>query len=166
LHVKQYDSYRKKRMSHSPDPRLFLALDRAAHRVRERLEQACRARLGVSAAQLGALLYLARHDGARAGDLALALSVQPAAVTGLADRMEAAGLARRRPCPDDARVQRLHLTAAGRRAADGGHRLVVAANAALAARFSADELAVVSRFLAEVSELDVAATSASQGASP
>jgi DNA-binding MarR family transcriptional regulator len=107
-------------MTPPADHRLFLALDRASHRVRERLEQLCRARLGVSSAQLGALLHLARHDGARAGDVAAALGVQPAAVTGLADRMIAAGLVRRKPCPDDARVQRLHLTAAGRRAADGG----------------------------------------------
>lgn len=137
------------------DARLFLALDRAAHRVRERLEQVCQARLGVSSTQLGALLHLARHDGARAGDLAAALGVQPAAITGLADRMIAAGLVRRRPCPDDARVQRLHLTAAGRRAADGGRGLVAAGNAALAARFQPEELAVVARFLAEISELDL-----------
>ncbi len=148
------------------DPRLFLALDRAAHRVRERLEQLSRARLGVSSAQLGALLHLARHDGDRAGDVAQALGVQPAAITGLADRMEVAGLVRRRPCPDDARAQRVHLTAAGRRAADGGRALVAAANTALATRFTADELAVVARFLAEVSELDLAAAIPTHGASP
>jgi MarR family transcriptional regulator, organic hydroperoxide resistance regulator len=138
-----------------PDPRLFLALDRAAHRVREQLEVLCQARLGVSAAQFGALLHLARQDGARAGDLAAALGVQPAAVTGLADRMIAAGLVRRRPDPEDARVQRLYLTAAGRRAADGGRGLVAAANAALAKRFTAEELAVVARFLADVRAIEL-----------
>jgi DNA-binding MarR family transcriptional regulator len=140
-------------MSH--DPRLFLALERAAHRLRERLEQVCQARLGVSAAQFGALLHLARHDGARAGDLAAALGVQPAAVTGLTDRMVAAGLVKKKPCPDDARVQRLHLTATGRRAAEGGRDLVAAANTALASRFTADELAVVARFLSEIRDLEL-----------
>lgn len=148
------------------DPRLFLALDRAAKRLRDRLEVVCQAELGVSSAQLGALLHLARHDGARAGDVAAALGVQPAAITGLTDRMIAAGLVRRKPCPDDARVSRLHLTAAGRRAADGGRGLVAAANTALAARFTADELAVVARFLSEVSDLALAPAAAKPGATP
>ncbi|MEZ4402452.1 MAG: MarR family transcriptional regulator [Kofleriaceae bacterium] len=140
----------------APDPRLFLALDRAAHRVRAQRERLCRDQLGISAAQLAALLFLARHDGARSGDLAEALAVQAAAVTGLVDRMARDGLVRRRTCPDDARAHRVHLTAAGRRAAAGGHAIVAAGNAALAARFSKDELATVARFLAEVGELTLA----------
>ncbi len=140
----------------TPDPRLFFALDRAAHRLRERLEVVARARLAISAPQLGAVLYLAGHDGARAGELAAALSVQAAAITGLIDRMVTAGLVRRRPDPADARAQRLHLTAAGRAAARGGRALITSANAALAARFDPAELATVARFLAEVGELALA----------
>lgn len=138
-----------------PDARLFYALDRAAHRLRERLDQAARARLGVSATQLGALLFLGGRAGARPGEVAAALSVQPAAITGLVDRMIAGALVRRRPDPDDARAQRLDLTAAGRRAVAAGKALVAEANAALAARFTTAELAVVARFLAEVGELDL-----------
>jgi len=143
-----------------PERRLFLLLERAAHRVRERLELVARERLGVTAAQLGALMHLIGHDGARASELAAALGVQPAAVTGLCDRMVAAGLVRRRPCPDDARVQRLWLTSAGKRAAAGARPIVQAANRRLAELFTADELAVVARFLAAVGELDLAAPAA------
>ncbi len=138
--------------------RLFLLLDRAAHRVRERLEQVCRERLGITAAQLGAVMHLASHDGARASELATALGVQPAAITGLCDRMETAGLVRRRPCPDDARVQRLWLTAAGRRAGAGSRPIIAAANRRLAEQFTRDELATVARFLAAIGELDLAAS--------
>ena len=146
--------------SSPPERRLFLLLERAAHRVRERLELVARERLGVTAAQLGALMHLIGHDGARASELAAALGVQPAAVTGLCDRMVAAGLVRRRPCPDDARVQRLWLTSAGKRAAAGARPIVQAANRRLAELFTADELAVVARFLAAVGELDLAAPAA------
>ena len=156
-------------MSTGPPPserRLFFLLDRAAHRVRERFEQLCRERLGVTTTQLLALLHLGRHDGARASELAAALAVQPAAVTGLCDRMEAAGLVRRRPCPDDARVQRLWLTAAGKKAAAGGRPIVETANRRLAEQFTPDELATVARFLAAVGELDLAAPPAPHPGAP
>ena len=146
--------------------RLFLLLDRAAHRVRERFDLVCRERLGVSSTQLLALLHLSRHDGARARELADALAVQPAAVTGLCDRMEAAGLIKRKPCPDDARVQRLWLTAAGRRAAAGARPIIQTANRRLAEQFTADELGTVARFLAAVGELDLAAPAAPHPGAP
>lgn len=139
------------------DRRLFFLLDRAAHAFRERVDAMCRARLGISAAQLAALLHLSRADGARAGEIAAAIGTSPAAVTGLCDRMEAAGLVRRRADADDARVQRVHLTAAGRRAAAAARPAIAAANAALAARFTPDELAIAARFLRTVGELDLAA---------
>ena len=84
------------------DRRLFFLLDRAAHAFRERIDAMCRARLGVSAVQLVALLHVARADGMRPGELAAALGTRAGAVTGLVDRMEAAGLVKRRADKDDA----------------------------------------------------------------
>src|SRR5690349_15268533 len=94
------------------DRRLFWLLDRARTALRARLETLVQERTGVSAAQLGALFYLAspaRADGCRPGALAAALGLTAAAATGLGDRMEAAGLVRRGADPSDGRAQVLEL---------------------------------------------------------
>jgi DNA-binding MarR family transcriptional regulator len=111
----------------------------------------------VSAIQLVALMHLIGHDGARPSELASGLNLGAAAVTGLVDRMVAAGLVRRKDDPDDARAWRLHVTAAGRRAVDSARPVIAAANRALAARFTRDELEVVARFFRTVMELDESA---------
>lgn len=135
------------------DRRLFFLLDRAAHGFRERVDALCRTRLGISAVQLVVLMHLAHKDGLRHKELAAAIGTQPAAVTGLIDRMESAGLVRRRPDKDDARAQRLHISAAGRRAVDAARPMIAAANQMLADRFTPDELAIAARFLRTVGEL-------------
>lgn len=135
------------------DRRLFFLLDRAAHGFRERVDALCKNRLGISAVQLVVLMHLAHQDGLRHKDLAAAIGTQPAAVTGLIDRMETAGLVRRRADREDARAQRVHLTAAGRRAVDAARPMIAAANARLAERFTSDELAIAARFLRTVGEL-------------
>ncbi|MBC7975265.1 MAG: MarR family transcriptional regulator, partial [Myxococcales bacterium] len=86
--------------------RLFLLLERAAHAVRQRLERRSQGELGISMVQLGALFQLVRSDGCLHKELGDALGIQPAAVSGLVDRMAAAGLVQRRACIDDARAQR------------------------------------------------------------
>jgi len=136
------------------DRRLFFLLDRAAHTFRERIDALCRSRLGVSAVQLAALLHLSRHDGDRPTELAAAIATKPGAVTGLIDRMEAAGLVKRRADREDARVQRLHVTAAGRHAIAAARPVIAAANRVLADRFTPDELGTAARFLRVVADLD------------
>lgn len=152
-------------MSSLPDDdrRLFFLLDRAAHSFRERVDAFCRAKLGISAVQLVALMHLGRSDGARHKELATAIGVQAGAVTGLVDRMEAAGLVRRKADRDDARAQRIHLTAAGRRAVDQTRPLIGAANRLLGERFTRDELAIAARFLRTVGELDLATLAPPEG---
>ncbi len=146
------------------DRKLFFLLDRAAHGFRERIDALCRARLRVSAAQLVALFYVSTRDGARPNEVARALGTRPAAVTGLVDRMEAAGLLKRREHKGDGRAQELHVTAAGRRAIEAAKPVLAAANQFLADRFTAEELVVVARFLRTIGELDLAAFAT--GASP
>jgi DNA-binding MarR family transcriptional regulator len=133
-------------------PRLFLLLERAAHAVRQRLERRAQDELGVSMVQLGALFHLVGEDGCLHKQLGDALGIQPAAVSGLVDRMAAAGLVQRRPCSDDARAQRLHATAAGKRIAARAAPVVAEMQAALVAGFSPDEIAIVARFLATAAE--------------
>lgn len=61
------------------------------------------ARLGVSAVDQRALALLGKHGPMPAGELAKRINLTPGAVTGVVDRLEDAGLARRDPDPQDRR---------------------------------------------------------------
>jgi DNA-binding MarR family transcriptional regulator len=64
-------------------------------------------------------------DGPRGmAELAHCFGVEKAALTGLVDRVERRGLAKRTPVPDDRRALHVTLTDAGRRAATAFHREV------------------------------------------
>ena len=66
-------------------------------------------------------------DGPRGmAELAHCFGVEKAALTGLVDRVERRGLAKRTPVPDDRRALHVTLTDAGRRAATAFHREVTA----------------------------------------
>lgn len=66
-------------------------------------------------------------DGPRGmAELARGFGVEKAALTGLVDRAERRGLARRSPVPGDRRALRVTLTDIGRRAAAAFHRDVAA----------------------------------------
>ena len=69
----------------------------------------------VDPVQLDVLDLLAVRDGQRMSELAAAMRVDPSTITRAMHRMEAAGLASRRPVAADGRVVTAHLTAAGRR---------------------------------------------------
>lgn len=101
----------------------------------------------LSSAQVGALFFLHKHDGALIGDIAQALSVGAPAMTGMANRMEQAGLITRVRDTTDGRAIRLHLTEEGqvaRRRAQAGLKLL---NAKLTEGFTEAEMQVVARWL-------------------
>lgn len=136
--------------------RLFHLLDLAAHAVRQRLEKRAQAELGISMVQVGALFFLVEHDGCLHRELATALGIQPAGVSGLVDRMEAAGLVMRKPSPRDARAQHLHATAAGKRIAAKAGPVVRELQTALTTGFTDAELDIVARFLTAATARDLA----------
>lgn len=71
---------------------------------------------GLTAAQYNVLSVLAASDGGLSQrELGDVLVVDRSNVTGLVDRMEKAGWVRRSADPEDRRVHRVSLTAAGRR---------------------------------------------------
>ncbi|HEV7649555.1 MAG TPA: MarR family transcriptional regulator [Actinophytocola sp.] len=69
--------------------------------------------------QLRVLLILSFSDGLAGRELAAALGVGLAAVTGIADRLAARELVRRAEDPADRRVRRVYLTEAGRAVVTG-----------------------------------------------
>lgn len=135
--------------------RLFLLLDRAAHAVRQRLEKRAQAELGISMVQVGALFFLVEHEGSLHRELASALGIQPAGVSGLVDRMEAGGLVLRKTSSVDARAQHIHVTAAGRRIAAKAAPVVRDMQAALTEGFTPAELDIVARFLVAAADRDL-----------
>ena len=123
----------------NPDPvpsieELRAALIGAMHGQRRHLED-CAARHDLSAQVAIALLQLHRpwpgsplgapegvavadDDGLPMGELAGRISCDPSQVTGIADRLESAGLVERRTSAQDRRVKRLVVTDRGRRTAE------------------------------------------------
>ena len=69
---------------------------------------------GLSYVPYFVLLLLAGDDGLRPSDIAADLHLDGSSLSGHLDKLEAAGLAQRRPDPDDRRVIRVHATAAGK----------------------------------------------------
>jgi DNA-binding MarR family transcriptional regulator len=71
-------------------------------------------RLGLTGAQLRALAKLRRNEGATQAELANEMEMRPISLSGLIDKLAEQGLVERRPDQGDRRINRLHLTLAGR----------------------------------------------------
>jgi DNA-binding MarR family transcriptional regulator len=70
--------------------------------------------IGLHTGQELILAHLGNEDGQTQSELVDVLCVQPATITKSLDRLEAAGLVRRRSDFEDGRVSRIHLTERGR----------------------------------------------------
>ena len=79
-----------------------------ARRAREKL-----AAYGVTPTQYAVLKVLWEQDGQSGAELGGRLSIDSATVTGVADRLQTAGLLERRPHGEDRRVHSLYLTGPG-----------------------------------------------------
>src|SRR5260221_12523698 len=102
-------------VSSRPERRLVFLLNVAQRRL-QRWVAARTQDSGVTAAQSGLLFTLGQRDGALMGEAGAALDLGPPGISGLVDRMTAAGLIMRRADPDDGRAWRLWLTPIGRAA--------------------------------------------------
>lgn len=69
---------------------------------------------GLTLPQLRVMFLLLERDGQSARDLAEAMRVRPAAITGLTDRLTRRSLIERQSDPADRRIVRLALTDEGR----------------------------------------------------
>ena len=101
----------------------------------------------VTAAQSGLLFVLGQRDGVLMGEAGAALDLGPPGISGLVDRMTAAGLIERRADPDDGRAWRLWLTPVGRTALTQSKAGLSEINARLAEGFTDAEIDVVARWL-------------------
>lgn len=95
-------------MMHSAVPELSLAIEQLVRFVRRLSPDT-----GLSLTAAATLSSLDRNGPARLTELAVQQGVTQPAMTQLVTRLQEAGLAERRPDPDDGRVVRVHLTDAG-----------------------------------------------------
>jgi DNA-binding MarR family transcriptional regulator len=111
-------------------------------------------RLGVSQTDLHCLNIIENNCGLSAGELAAQSGLTPGAVTGLIDRLERAGFARRVPHPTDRRRVTIEVTPAFYKAAERIWGPTAADwHATLAKLFTSDELERIIDFLRATIEL-------------
>lgn len=98
---------------------LFFRLWRASHtRVAEALRS-----IGLTPALFGVLNVLAVRTGAIQQELGSAMGIDPSTMVSLIDELEGAGLARRRPHPEDRRARQVSITPKGRRVLQRARKL-------------------------------------------
>lgn len=129
---------------------MFWHLARAYRRI-SAASDARLADLSITGTQAGAL-FCFDDDGLLVGELAAALDLAQSAASGLAQRLEDAGLIARHQVAGDGRAARLVLTPLGRRKRDEAARRTTAANAKLLQGFTEDEIDTVVRWLAHAAD--------------
>ncbi len=122
----------------------------------QRFDAAAAARLKVNGTDLRCAFLLMHGPPMTAKELAEATGLTPGAVTTVLDRMEAAGLARRRHDEADRRRVQVELTAEARRKINEIWGPMTVDGAALMRRYSTDELTLIRDFLKKVRAVQLA----------
>src|SRR3954447_1680846 len=110
-------------------------------------------RLGVNETDLHCLNIIENAGGVTAGQLAAESGLTTGAVTGVIDRLERKGFARRVPDPDDRRRVKVEVTKAFYSRADAIWGPVATDWASSLERFSAEQLAGFQEFLRTTNEI-------------
>jgi DNA-binding MarR family transcriptional regulator len=131
--------------------RMLWLLARAQRRVAA-ASDATLADLELTSTQAGAL-FCFREEGLLVGELAQALDLAQSAASGLAQRLEDAGLVSRGEEKGDGRAARLKLTPAGKRKRDEAARRAISANTRLLQGFTDREADVVVRWLTHAADI-------------
>ena len=136
----------------SANLRVFHLLHRAHSALFRAADTRLKADIGLTAAQHTVLLALKAHDAQPITVLAGALRLRKSSMSEIVARMEARGLVCRVAHPQDARVARVSLTVEGRELLSRTGTYVRRMNEELLAPFSAEDRAVIARFLTHVDE--------------
>jgi MarR family transcriptional regulator, organic hydroperoxide resistance regulator len=131
----------------SIDRRLFFLIHRAHRAMFVHGDAIALDELGVTTSQLGALYFIAGHEGCSLSDVANVLDMNNSAVTAIARRLETSGVLRRAPNPEDGRGTRLFTTDKGKTVRAQSLAVIRRLTAELTAGFSAAEIDLVLRFL-------------------
>ena len=104
---------------------------------------------GINGPQYAVLSVLARDPGASGADLARACNTTPQAMNGVLATLEREGLIERHPHPTHGRILQVELTDTGSQRLEATTPPVRALEESVEADFTADELAIVKRWLVE-----------------
>jgi MarR family transcriptional regulator, organic hydroperoxide resistance regulator len=127
--------------------RLFHLLAQAKQNLFRSANDLFLSAIGHSGTQVVALFVIQEQEGCQLKDLGRQLQLKSPAVTGLVSRMAESGLIQRTPCSVDGRASRLHLTREGKAVLAKAAPVFATLNAQLTEGFTADEIAIVARFL-------------------
>ena len=117
-----------------------------------RLEERC----GLHPREFGVLSVLAETPGMTQQAICEGAGVDPSTMVATLDSLEARGLARRRPDPEDRRKRAVHLTAEGERVLREGQRTAAAAGREVFGSLTADEHEQLQALLRKLSGLGAA----------
>ena len=127
----------------------FLTLMRYRHHVSNQLRKT----MGISGRQLAVLRYLAEHGPRSVGEISSHLYVRDASTSSLLDRLERDGYVARTRCQEDNRRVYVHLTEAGREILAGAPLTPIALMRARLPELAVDELEIIDKALARLSEI-------------
>ncbi|MCY7295567.1 MarR family winged helix-turn-helix transcriptional regulator [Alteromonas sp. a30] len=136
------------------EDRLFFLMHLGHHAMFKLADKRCMTRLNISCVQLSALLFLQKNDGCLLKDLSAGLALNNSAITGLVTRMLNTDLVKKSPCKDDARSYRIYLSDKAKDILPKGYELLREFNQKIAATFSPEEMQVVTRFLASLTQVE------------
>jgi DNA-binding MarR family transcriptional regulator len=104
---------------------------------------------GINGSQYAILSVLVRDPGASGADLARACNTTPQAMNGVLATLERERLIERHPHPTHGRILQVELTDEGMRRVKAATPAVRALERSMEADFTADEIAIVKRWLVE-----------------
>lgn len=131
-----------------PDDRLIYLIFTAQQKLRTHLGNVMvRENVRVTPAQAGILFLLAEKDGRTMSELSRILSIDNSTLTGLVDRLEKAGLARRDASPNDRRASHVYISPEGVQEMKKARSIVGRVNREITDGFTPEELASFKKIL-------------------
>ncbi len=108
--------------------------------------------LGLHAGQEMVLWQLWREDGMTQSQMVERICVQPPTISKMLDRLESAGLVRRRPDAEDSRVSRVYLTEHGRNLERAVRDIWIGLEQRMTEKLTTKERVLLRRLLLQVHE--------------
>jgi len=131
-----------------PDDRLIYLIFTAQQKIQTHLGNVMmRENVRVTPAQAGILFLLAEKDGMTMSELSRILSIDNSTLTGLVDRLEKAGLARRDASPHDRRASHVYISPEGIQEMKKARSVVGRVNREIMDGFTPEELASFKKIL-------------------
>ena len=130
------------------DNRLIFLIFSAQQKLRIYLNNALSAAgVRVTVAQAGILFLLKQKDGRTMTELSQILGIDNSTMTGLTDRLEKTGFAKRQASTGDRRASHIHITSEGLAEVEGAKRVIRQVNEEIKTGFSEEEIEAFKRVL-------------------